>query len=350
MKRVRLLVGVLFVLAIVGVVGVTMDIYLKDKFIQGVTVQIIDEKGYPVSAKILINELTENGPKQLWKGSGVGIASVNLVLPKKEITTLEVGDKRVKVYKSINLEVVAYTKGKIGIAIFSVDPAEAKPKNVKIVLRDVPKIKSEPTPGVWTKYEYTPVLKFATWDDIFAKYSYPRGAKIKIESKARPYGSPTWLSGYTEVTLDDSLSSPYLTGENIYTVYFKIKYVYAITELDMSDEKIYYEKVYAVDTSSDPIEDYRDRTGWNGHLPTDYDDYRLTYARNTRDIPITGGYDYTFSVSVGFSYPAGITVSLGVTKIPSPTATLSITSTRHSGWVKTVGFDGFLESYSNWYL
>ncbi len=349
MKRIRLLIGLLLVLVIVGsIVGIAIDTYLKDKFIQQITVHVVDEKGRPISANVLINELTENGPRRIWKGSGVGIVSANLLLPKREITTLEVEGKRMKVYRSINLEVVAYTKGKMGVAIFSVDPAEAKPKTVKIVLRDIPKVESEPTPGVWTTYKMTPVLKFATWDDIFIKYCYPIGAKIKVESKARPYGSPTWTSGYTEVTLDDGLSSPYLTGRYNYTAYFKIKYVYAITELEMGDEKIYYERVYAVDTNSDPIQDYRDYVSWDGHLPTDYDDYRLTYAGNTRAIPITGGHDYTFSVSVTFSYPTGISVSLGVGKIPSPVATLSITSTRSSGWVKTVGFDGFLESYSNW--
>ncbi len=48
----------------------------------------------------------------------------------------------------------------MGVAIFSVDPARPEHKSVKIVLRDVPKTKSEPTPGVWTTYEFTPVLKF----------------------------------------------------------------------------------------------------------------------------------------------------------------------------------------------
>jgi len=349
MKKSGWLVVALIALVVLGVVtSIAVNVYFKDKLVQGITVQMEDEGGKPISANLIINELTDEGPKKIWSGSGPGIVATSLILPKEEVNTFEINGEKIRVYRSINLEVIAYTEGKMGVAIFSVDPARPEHKSVKIVLRDVPKTKSEPTPGVWTTYEFTPVLKFATWDDIFAKYGYPRGAKIRIESKTRPYGSPTWVSGYTEVTLDSGLFSPYLSGKNKYTVYFQIKYVYAITELEMGEEKIYYERVYAVDTNTDPVAGYRDYVSWHGNLPANYDEYYITPAGDTREIAITGGHDYAFSVSVGFSYPAGITVALGVTKVPSPPATLSVTSTRSDGWVKTAGFNGFIESYSHW--
>ncbi len=63
MKRIKRLIGVMLVLALIGgAIGVAVDIYLKDKFIQQITVQIVDEKGRPISANVIINELTENGP------------------------------------------------------------------------------------------------------------------------------------------------------------------------------------------------------------------------------------------------------------------------------------------------
>ncbi len=214
MKKSGWLVVALIALVVLGVVtSIAVNVYFKDKLVQGITVQMEDEGGKPISANLIINELTDEGPKKIWSGSGPGIVATSLILPKEKVNTFEINGEKIRVYRSINLEVIAYTEGKMGVAIFSVDPARPEHKSVKIVLRDVPKTKSEPTPGVWTTYEFTPVLKFATWDDIFAKYGYPRGAKIRIESKARPYGSPTWVSGYTEVTLDSGLFSPYLSGK-----------------------------------------------------------------------------------------------------------------------------------------
>ncbi len=123
--------------------------------------------------------------------------------------------------------------------------------------------------------------------------------------------------------------------------------MYEISDIEMGDETYYYEAVYALDTNYDPAAYTRECSDWDGHVPAGGVKY-LTPAGDSAAIPVTGGGDYALSVSVSFSYPNAVSVSLGVSKIPAPKAYLHLTSTRDEGYVETVGFDGFVESYSHW--
>ena len=124
MKKSGWLVVALIALVVLGVVtSIAVNVYFKDKLVQGITVQMEDEGGKPISANLIINELTDEGPKKIWSGSGPGIVATSLILPKEEVNTFEINGEKIRVYRSINLEVIAYTEGKMGVAIFSVDPA-----------------------------------------------------------------------------------------------------------------------------------------------------------------------------------------------------------------------------------
>lgn len=326
----------------------------EDRLIVNMNVKLVDEKGRAISGKVLVYELTEKGPEKIYESYGYGITGFSVVVPRKIVSISDVNGKETKIYKSVNLQIVACNKDsrRMGVVTISIDPTkEPHPsayKDVRITLTKVPEIKSEPEEGSWSKHTLTPVLMFAVWDGIQAKCDYPVGAKIKVESKFRPWGSMSWASsGSTEVTLDRGANSPYLSDRDQYTIKFDLKYIYAIVEIDMDDYSFYYETVYALDTNYDPQSYTRSKSSWNGNLPSG-GQYYLTPAGDTTTIPVTSGSEYAFSVSVGFSYPYGVSVLLGVSKVSIPRATLKITSTGSSRYVKTVGFNGFLESYSNW--
>jgi hypothetical protein len=342
-----------FLIGTAAVVAGVIKFVPDDRLVVNINAQIVDEKGEAISGKVVVFELTENGPKKIYEGYAHGTATFSVAVKRELVTMYVENGKEMRIYKPVNLQIAVANKElkKLGVVNLAVDPTnEPHPvtlKSVKIVMRSVSEVKSEPVEGSWSTYKLTPVLSFAVWDDIQARYSYPVGSKLKIESKFRPWGSTTWVSnGYTEVELDRGVSSPYLNGEKNYTIHFNLKYKYAITEIEMDDYSFFYENIYAVDTNYDPQYYTRTSTGWDGHLPSG--EYYITPAGDTTAIPITGGSNYAFTVSVGFSYPYGVSASLGVTKVPAPQATLVVTSTGSSGYVKTVGSDGFLKSYSNW--
>jgi len=346
-KKIIALVLVLLMLPVAGVFTVN---FVFNSIPVTLEIKLVDEKGNLVQGSVAIYEITPDGARKIWAGSGPGMVTAVISVPMKEVGVAEIEGKVVKVYKSINLDIVAGNKElrKVGIVSVVIDPTfsgSATYKSVTIVMRDAPSVEQTPPTGVWYTWQYTTVLSFATWDSINASYSYPAGAKIVIEKVSRPYGSSTWgYAGDGEVTLDRGIESPWLSGRYNYILKFEIKYYYAIYEV----EGLYTECMGPVDTSTDPINYTRSTSSWNGQLPSG-GSYYLTPAGDTTHIPVTKGSTYSFYVAVTFSYPRVVSAVLGVTKKDVPQVYLHITSSAsHGGYVKTVSSDGFLTSYSNW--
>ncbi len=241
MRR-RVWVLVIFALATAVVAAGVIKLVPGDQLVVNLRVQIVDENGKPLSGKVVVFRLNEDGVKRIYEGYAVGTATFSITVERELVTSYIEKGKEVKVYKPVNLQIAVANKEerKLGVVNLPIDPTnEPHPatfKTVKVVMVSVPEIKSQPVEGSWTTYELTPVLSFAVWNSIQAKYFYPVGSKLKVESKFRPWGSTTWTSnGCTEIELDSGVSSPYLSGEREYTVYFNLKYKYAITEIEMDD-------------------------------------------------------------------------------------------------------------------
>ncbi len=196
---------------IAAAVSIAADLYMRDKFVQPLVIRVLDD-GKPAVAEVQIRELTAEGSKVIWRGRGSSV-SVSLMLPREKIGEVKIDGIPVEIHRPVNLMVVAYTKGKIGFAFLTADPDRAAVKEVKVTLMDAPKVESLQA-GAWITAKMTPVLKYAIDEDVMARYEYPDMAK-EVESKARPYGSPTWASGSTEVVLDRGISSPYIAGKKI---------------------------------------------------------------------------------------------------------------------------------------
>ncbi|MEM2172725.1 MAG: hypothetical protein QXS66_05710 [Thermoproteota archaeon] len=370
------------------------------------TILIQNHKGAPVGqAHVVVFELADGGPRKLSEGiaDNVGIYRARLHLPRKLVReksamlerSAAVGESEARdIYASVNLWVVAYSVGEesgnqvvdIGTLTFAVDPTGMRHPldsvTNTIVLSRVEKPRASvadtegpslvglspqraitsscqvPTyPYQEESWAYTTVLKFATWDNIWARYEYPMGSKIRVESKQRYFVISTcsytsWSSaGSTEVTFDMYRASEELTGRMVYEEKFKFKY-YFIRYLPPYQSVVLIEKVYAVDTGDDgKYPGVPSSYSWGGTLPS-WSDYFLTPQNRLGGTPITGkDPGYSFSVGVSFSYYVGVSISLGVGKSPSPTGFLYI---RAGTWtsdymVKTVSKDGsYLETYSNW--
>ncbi|MEM3029401.1 MAG: hypothetical protein QXW09_04615, partial [Thermoproteota archaeon] len=207
-------------------------------------------------------------------------------------------------------------------------------------------------------WAYTTVLKFATWDNIQASFTYVKGSKIRVESKERYFVVSTcsytpWGSYSTIVTLDYgfSLSVP-VTGRYVYNQKINLKYYFIRYWLEGA---VLIEKIYAADTNRDgaEISDInKDKVGWSGSLPS-WSNYLIIPQNYERPIDITGTtYGFTFSAGAGVSfYGIGFSVSLGVGMAPSPVSSLII---KAGTWitnyrVKVVSRDStYLETYSNW--
>jgi hypothetical protein len=369
------------------------------------TILIQDHKGAPAgNAYVTVFELADGGPRKLSEGfaDNVGTYKTRLSLPRKLIyVTIPKEDKAEnlstgnrEIYAVINLWIVAHKvyeeSGRqvveIGTLTFSVDPTSMKhPLDClqnKITLsmiepqaRRVEDLKTfvgsslqttmpsscqTPTyPYQEASWAYTTVLKFATWDNIEARFSYPKGSLIRVESKERCFliGSCSytpWNSGSTIVTLDCpfSLVNP-VSGRKIYTLKINFTY-YFIRYWPPYQSAFIVEKVYAADTSNDGAQiDFPPRgSSWSGTLPS-WSYYYLTPQGIERQLDVTGtGLGFSFSVGAGISFPGvGLSISVGVGKQPNPVASLYI----HAGtWldnykVKTVSRDGSnLETYSNW--
>mgnify|MGYP001773009418 CR=1 FL=1 len=347
----RKYIALVLILLILPIAGVLTVNFVSGNVLATLEIKLVDEKGNPMQGSVAIYEVTPNGVRRIWSGSGFGTVMALVAVPSQEVGVAEIDGKVVKVYKAVNLDIVAGNKekrkvGAVGVVIDPTFSGFVTHKSVTLVMRDAPSVEQEPPTGIWYQWEYTTVLSFATWDSIYAAYYYPVGAKIDIEKKSRPYGATTWAyAGTGTVTLDRGLSSGYdFYGRYNYNLKFEIEYYYYIYEI----EGLYIECVGPVDTSTDPRAFTESSSSWSGQPPSG-DSYYITPAGRTTAIPVTSGSDYAFSVTVSFSYPYSISVSLSLAKESSPTAYLYITSpASHGGYVKTVGIKGFQISYSNW--
>ncbi len=353
---------------------------------QGLTlhVYVIDENSTPVSnAQVKLYMLTENGAQTLSTSMSDenGYTRIHVIIPRKYVTDDKETGK--PIYASINLMISAAKNNMLGVKVFPVDPTHINwpedQREITIMLKksrannvasEVTKIQSESLgcsinePNE-QRYVFTKVLMFTTWNNITAYYNYPAGAKIRIESKKcecfDPYGTPldcsdpnNWISaGYTEITLDRLLTtSKIFTDRYMYTLYFEFLYEKVLFWGDFIILSPYY-LLYAADTSTDPRDYSLSSATWDGQLPNS-NTYYITHQGDTSGIPISGGDNWVFSVSVGISVSNGgasVGVSLGVSKVPAPQAFLYISAGKwYEGYsVKTVSPDGgFLKAYSGW--
>ncbi len=371
---------------------------------QGITLRIrlIDSNGEAVPyALVRVFLLTDHGPVLL-ASSGTyrcGEAALHVFVPRvgngfmlvpvrvdnsggagKPTYTL-ITDFRKPIYASINLEIFAVDlspKGKMaGVKVFSMDPTYMKwPEDsisITVKMRKIlipvnslginedkvlwrpRKIKPSITSDVsW--WQYTPILKYGTWDGIKEWFVFNTGSKIEIESKDRVcvMDCEPWRSaGSTQVTVDSYLKGKPISGELVRTLYVKIKYVdytYCDTFFGICEETI-----YAADTDTDfPSYKYLDQS-WNGHLPSSPYVY-YTYPGDTRGIKILGGYHWDLSVTVGVNIGEEPSVTLGITfvKVPNPVSYLYIEGEEGYGnRIKTVSIHGtgegsYVVTYSNW--
>ena len=111
-----------------------------------------------------------------------------------------------------------------------------------------------------------------------------------------------------------------------------------------SSTSLQIEKVYAVDTSSDPLGAMYDTVSWNGQLPG-WSNYRLLGQNVQMDFAITASFN-VLTVSVTFSLSTGgVSVGLGVGKMSTPVGTLTI---RSGSWQP--GYMAKVESYDGSYI
>lgn len=347
------------------------------------TLLVLDHRGATAgSTRLVVFELTESGPRKLLEGASdeKGLYRGEVQLPRKlvreKLVAVEGGEVR-EIYASVNLWVVAFKESdgqavEVGTLNFSVDPTFMKhPLDSATYVVKLSKVGmlvvSETTNAlgsassctvpptgqdeVWTP---TPVLKFATWDNIQIKYDYIAGSKIRVSGKERYFivsscsYTPWTDNAGTVITLDSGISRGWLTGRAVYTEKFEFKYIFTRYWVTSG---VLIEKVYAADTGTDPRDNPWEISSWSGSLPGWSYYYKTAQLTDSRSIPITGK-ETGFTFSVGISFPKiPITISLGVTKHPSPVSYLYIkTGTWTDDYkVKTVSNDGtFLETYSNW--
>ncbi len=371
------------------------------------TILIQDHRGAPAgNAYVTIFELADGGPRKLSEGfaDNVGTYKARLSLPRKlvyvnipkedEAENLAVESK--EIYAVVNLWIVAHKvyeePGRqvveIGTLTLSVNPASMRHpldylqnkitlSRIESQARRVEDLKTLVGSSLQTttsyscqipkhpyqeaSWAYTTVLKFATWDNIEARFSYPKGSLIRVESRERYFiisscGYSSWNSGgSTIVTLNHpfSLVNP-VSGRKIYTLKINFTY-YFIRYWPPYQSTVMVEKVYAADTSNDGAQiDFPPggSSSWSGTLPS-WTSYYLTPQGIERQLDITGtdiGFSFSIGASVSF-HGVGLSISVGVSKQPSPVASLYI---RAGTWldnykVKTVSRDGSnLETYSNW--
>ncbi|MBS7653792.1 hypothetical protein KEJ43_01815 [Candidatus Bathyarchaeota archaeon] len=356
----------------------TLDyLYLsEEKQVVDFYVDVIDAYGKPLDkCFVTIIHLSDDGPIRL-SGSLIHRGDpLRVIIPRRRVATYEGRD----VYASVNLLIDACTEDhQVGGRALTIDPANLKwPIDVESVQIRLAKINlssvysvaqsqieqqfSPPPPGyMTTNYSYTPVLEYSIWTSIYAKTQHPIGSKVRVECKKRLYNAATgeiispWFSeGCTEVTMDSGVISDEHTGEKKYTLYFEFKYIYK-TEWVMTAPPLAYEIVYAADTSGDPRSLKRTSESWSGNLPG-HPYYYITPQGYTREIAVSGGVNYIWSVSVSFSigYPYAVSLGLGVSvsTTPAPQAKLII---RAGSWqqgyvIRTETPDGtYRKSYSNW--
>lgn len=356
----------------------TLDyVYLSEKKqVVDFHVDVIDADGKPLDkCFVAIYHLSDDGPIRL-SGNFIHRGDLlRVIIPRRCVATYEGRD----VYASVNLLIDACTEDhQVGGLVLIIDPANLKwPIDVESVQIRLAKINlsssynaaqsqieqqgSPPPPGyLSTNYSYTPVLEYSIWTSIYAKTQHPIGSKVRVECKKRYYNAATgeiispWFSeGCTEITMDSGIISDEHTGQKRHTLYFEFKYIYK-TEWVITAPPLAYEIVYAADTSGDPRSLNRISESWSGNLPGCLY-YYITPQGYTREIAVSGGDNYIWSVSVSFSvgYPYAASLSLGVSVSPNPAPQAKLLI-RAGSWqqgyiVRTESSDGtFRKSHSNW--
>ncbi len=333
-------------------------------------ISLRDEDGNAVSfAKVRVDMLTSDGPITVAQGIAdkYGVFNVVLDIPRRFVGQAydPSSGRFVDVFASVNLRVIASKDGMFSKLYFPVDPTNlAHPLDTvskTLVLRRIASSSSvglascnlpSPVPYQQATWKYTEVLRFYIVSYIKAKYDYPIGAKIRVQVKYRFWStyynlcSSNWMNGgYTEITLDRSLSSSYFSGMKRVKLRFEFKYIFdryvsGGPGIDLEED------VYAVDTNNDPRGVRRSVTLWDGRGVRGAN-YYDTPPGDTTGIPVSGGYFYTFRVTVSFGYPLGVSVNLGVDKNPSPQAALKIVNTHSSRTARTYDGDrNYLISYT----
>ncbi len=360
---------------------------------QGVTltINVLEESGTPARyARVKVFLLTSDGPKLIGEGGTFvsGVARVHVFIPRKPRGLLwkwepfledgRVVRKFVETnepsYASVNLGVIAIRPGEIGVRVFSLDPTkmrwpedeasvtvklEKPPSGKGGVSGAPPRTRPRPEDEIsW--WQFTPILKYATWDGIREWFKFNIGSKIEIQSKHQVCAlwacGPWEDAGSTTVTLDRGLTGGYLTGRVVRTMYVKIKYVdwsYCDSFAGVCEDTI-----YAADTDMDFPDYYYVDKPWDGNLPSTGYTY-LTHEGETTRLLIAGGYHWDLSVSINFGVDeGGPSVSLGVTfyRVSNPPSYLYIEgeSRDPSYYVETVSMHGSgsqascVVTYSNW--
>ncbi len=324
-------------------------------FVKEINIVLRDPHGAPLpSAKTYVYLLKDEEQVLLAEAytNSLGIAHLTLALPYKCSGNI---------CASVNLKVVAIKQNVLAVWFFAIDPSyEALgPRTINVTayeyrgFEDSKRVEVEP---VWehvynTTYKLTPVLRFATYYGVSARWEYPIGSKIKVQAKCRwpPNSSYPWYNcGYTEITLDVGLGliNP-VSGPWKRTLYFDIKYRYSMISLGA----VAYEEVYATDTPHDVRKTDCTRRYWDGH-PVNGPAYYDVRPGEYRVINVTGGSAWDFSVAVSFSYPWSITVTLGVDKVQAPYAELEYFVTGSQGRyvrIVSVGDTDFLDTIVYWH-
>lgn len=324
------------------------------------------------SAKVYLFIMTDSGWKLLSTTytNSIGVAVFKPMLPLIHANTLEVNGRKLEIYKSINLMVIVVKRPYIGLYIFAVDPTIelGKPKIITVkaykLLDKITQTTTTLTQEVgiqqitssWEQvlnewYQYTTVLKYSTYYNIEAKWDYPIGSKVRVQTKWRwpPGSSNPWNDGgYIEITVDAGVVSDWRTGPYVRELQFELKYRHSIVSLGA----VAIEKIYAVDTSTDPRATRELVYSWNGE-PVNGPQYYDVQQETSRIISISGGEAYDFNVQIALSYPWGVSLSLGVDKNPIPYATLTIhAGTWSPGYVARIvslSDNDFLDTRTFWY-
>ena len=390
-KLVFVLASLILVVVLIAVVPEIYAMYVGP-WRQGVTltINVLEESGAPAKyARVKVFLLTSDGPKLIGEGGTFvsGVARVHVFIPREPRGLLwkwepfledgRVVRKFVETnepsYASVNLGVIAVGFGEIGVRVFSLDPTnmrwpedeasvtvklEKPPLGKGGVSGAPPRTRSGLEEISW--WQFTPILKYATWDGIREWFKFSIGSKIEVQSKHRVCGlrsCGSWEdAGYTVVTRDSGLIGGYLTGRVVRTVYAEVRYVY--WSYCDSFTRLCVEDVYAADTGMDFFDYYYVDKPWDGSLPSTGHAY-YTCWRGTRNLTITGGYRWDLTVLVNLSISGRHTsITLGTTfyEVPNPPSYLNIEAEDGApGYcVETVslhssgGRASCVVTYSNW--
>ena len=337
-----------------------------------VEVEIFDESGAPAgSAHVAAFELADGGLKLLAEGraSLSGVFKFGAKVPRRLVAELENGTR---IYAPLNLWIIAWREDNLLATLTQpIDITAMKHPldtlKLRVQARRIAQTATKesaatasecrlPTEGA-ESWAWTSVLQVGTWDSISAKWYYPIGTRIMVESKERVwlvnecrYGGDWYSAGSTIVALEHGVgSADWVGGRNVYTSKFYLKY-YIVRYYPPSSTALQIEKAYAVDTFSDPRGAMYETASWSGQLPG-WSYYSLIGQGCQMDFSFTAAFN-VFTVTVSFSLSTGgVSIGLGVGKASTPVGTLSMrASTWQPGYVaKVESSDGsYIVTRCNW--